>query len=61
MMNKKLTMLDGLNGYVEDEDILKIVKENGFECADKLIEAANNAGGHDNVTVALAVNSEKGA
>ena len=29
--------------------------------ADKLIEAANNAGGHDNVTVALAVNSEKGA
>lgn len=56
-----LLCTDGLNGYVEDEDILKIVKENGFECADKLIEAANNAGGHDNVTVALAVNSEKGA
>lgn len=47
---------DGLNGEVEDEDILRIVleHENDVESACKqLIETANANGGKDNVTVVV--------
>lgn len=43
---------DGLTNFVSDEDILKICSENDcFTLADKLVEAANENGGGDNVTV----------
>ena len=43
---------DGLTNYVKDADILKICNENdSFSLADKLVEAANENGGGDNVTV----------
>lgn len=46
---------DGLSGEVPDDDIERIVnKANSIEEANKnLIQAANNNGGKDNVTVAL--------
>ncbi len=55
-LNAKDTLLictDGLNGYVEDVDILKTVNEYGDSSAEKLVETANNAGGRDNVTVVI--------
>lgn len=48
-----LICTDGLNGYVEDADILKTVMEYGDSSAEKLVETANNAGGKDNVTVVI--------
>lgn len=43
---------DGLTNYVSDEDIHRICLENDrFSLADKLVEAANENGGGDNVTV----------
>ena len=52
--NQKLLLCtDGLNGYVEDADILKIVNKYGDSSAEKLVEAANDTGGHDNVTVVV--------
>lgn len=51
--DKLLICTDGLNGYVEDEVILKTVKEYGDSSAEKLVETANNAGGRDNVTVVI--------
>ncbi len=48
-----LICTDGLNGYVEDENILKTVNEYGDSSAEKLVETANNAGGRDNVTVVI--------
>lgn len=45
---------DGLTSYGDDLDILDICFDNAPEnCCDKLIEYANNNGGHDNVSVAL--------
>ncbi|MEW6056098.1 MAG: Stp1/IreP family PP2C-type Ser/Thr phosphatase [Bdellovibrionota bacterium] len=50
---------DGLSGMLEDTDILQIVDEYVFKrntiemAAEKLIEAANRAGGDDNVTAVL--------
>lgn len=47
---------DGLCGLCSDDDILKIIyenQENMHDCRDELITAALNAGGYDNVTVAL--------
>ena len=52
---------DGLSGYVEQADILQLLSEarigspecNGDALVDALVEAANNAGGADNVTVVL--------
>lgn len=43
---------DGFSNYASNEDILKLVKENKFEAlAQSAINFANNAGGHDNITV----------
>ena len=55
---------DGLVGMLEDEDIARILRERlgdppdpeGLEsAAQALVAAANEAGGHDNITVALVV------
>ena len=51
--DKLLICTDGLNGYVPDADILKIIKEYGDSSTEKLVETANNAGGRDNVTVVI--------
>ena len=47
---------DGLNSMIPDEDILKTLQESSTDtvCAN-LIKAANDAGGHDNTTVVIAV------
>lgn len=46
---------DGLHGVVEDEDIWRIVRENkDLDAAGKkLVQAANNLGGPDNISVIL--------
>ena len=36
---------------LEDEEIVKIIEENIEEPNKKLIEAANNSGGADNITI----------
>ena len=51
--DKLLICTDGLNGYVSDADILKIINEYGDSSTEKLVEKANNAGGRDNVTVVI--------
>ena len=51
--DKLLICTDGLNGYVPDADILKIIKEYGDSSTEELVETANNAGGRDNVTVVI--------
>ena len=45
---------DGLNDMLEDNKIAKIVSQNNAEkAAEKLITAANEAGGKDNITVGV--------
>lgn len=45
---------DGLSGLVNKEDILKIYKQEPFEnLANRYIEAANEKGGKDNITVVV--------
>lgn len=47
---------DGLNGMLRDSEIEQIISmntENTLACVDNLIQSACNAGGHDNITVAL--------
>lgn len=47
---------DGLNGMINDETIRSIMvehRDNLEMCCDKLIEAANENGGNDNITVAV--------
>ena len=51
--DKLLICTDGLNGYVPDADILKIIRKYGDSSTEKLVETANNAGGRDNVTVVI--------
>ncbi len=51
--DKILICTDGLNGYVEDDIIFETVTRYGDSSAEKLVETANMAGGHDNVTVVL--------
>lgn len=54
---------DGLCGYVEDADMAKILTDtypNAEDAIGGLIEAANEAGGHDNVTIAIAVVDDPG-
>lgn len=47
---------DGLSSYVDDMDILDICYENpAEEICGALIDRANASGGHDNISVALAV------
>jgi protein phosphatase len=47
---------DGLSTMVEDDEIAAILRETPDlrECANKLVARANEAGGHDNITVVLA-------
>ena len=53
--DKILLCSDGLNGMLQDDAILKILHdaENINEAAISLINAANEAGGHDNITLIL--------
>jgi len=46
---------DGLYGYVNEENIRKILKrhKNLDSCVGQLIDAANAAGGQDNITAIL--------
>jgi protein phosphatase len=47
---------DGLNGMINDETIRTIMMDNRDDldmCCDELIEAANENGGNDNITVAV--------
>lgn len=47
---------DGLNGMISDEQIKEIITDNSLKImqkTQKLVEAAKNAGGHDNITVQL--------
>ena len=46
---------DGLNSMITDEEILSVIlKAQPDNICNDLIEAANNAGGHDNITVITA-------
>ena len=58
--DKLLLCTDGLNGCIKDEIILQTVKEYGDSSTEKLVEKANNNGGHDNVTVVLISNADQG-
>jgi serine/threonine protein phosphatase PrpC len=51
-----LLCTDGLSGMVTDDDLGKLVlaEKDLDRCCERLIEAANTAGGADNITVALA-------
>ena len=47
---------DGLCGLFHDEEIMQIIEENQDDlmtCKDRLIEAALEAGGYDNITIVL--------
>ena len=47
---------DGLCGLCHDEEIMQIIEENQDDlmtCKDRLIEAALEAGGYDNITIVL--------
>ena len=46
---------DGLTNMLEDEEIGRILKDKGSleERAEKLVEAANNNGGKDNIAVII--------
>jgi len=45
---------DGLTNLVSDEELLEIVKEKSpKEACEKLIQLANNRGGHDNITIQI--------
>lgn len=55
-----LICTDGLNGYISDSLIYETVNKYGDSSAEKLVEAANNAGGKDNVTVVLLVDNVQG-
>jgi protein phosphatase len=52
---KLLLCSDGLDGMVEDADILRIVREHADNQAacQALIETANAAGGDDNITIII--------
>lgn len=48
---------DGLCGAIDDEEMAAVVKRNAGDpsaAVNALIEAANAAGGHDNITIAIA-------
>lgn len=52
--NILLLCSDGLSSYTEEVDIAKTILQNPIEnCADLLIDLANNNGGYDNVSVIL--------
>lgn len=46
---------DGLSGLVEDDEILELLAEDSIEDAiERLARAANDNGGHDNITIVIA-------
>lgn len=52
--NVLLLCTDGLTNFVSENDILGIIRSSPHEeCAGSLVDAANNAGGGDNITVVL--------
>lgn len=56
MGDKVLLCSDGLNGMLKDDAIAKILhnNENISNAGNELIDNANEAGGHDNITIILA-------
>lgn len=48
-----LLCTDGLSSMVDDKDIFKIIMENPDAAVKNLVDAANSAGGRDNVTAVL--------
>lgn len=50
-----LICTDGLTNMVEDQDIRSLInsQRDVAECAEKLVETANNNGGKDNITVVI--------
>jgi len=59
-----LACSDGLCGFIEDIQIERVLSEAGGDiqvAAENLIKAANEAGGEDNITVALARVEESGS
>ncbi len=57
--NKDMVLLctDGLTNYLDNDKILEISKESAnYEIADELVDAANENGGGDNVTVVILSN-----
>ena len=54
--DRLLICSDGLHGLVEDSTICDFLREGSAEeMVDRLIEEANDNGGHDNITVAIAM------
>lgn len=53
--DRLLLCSDGLTGMLEDERIRQLLADCGTpqECADALIDAANDGGGHDNITAII--------
>ena len=52
--DRLLLCSDGLNGMIEDDEIASVLFEGSpSEAAWALVEAANQAGGHDNITVVV--------
>ena len=45
---------DGLSTMLRDEEMFKILQEEDLKlCCERLIDAANANGGHDNITVLI--------
>lgn len=44
---------DGLTNMLKDDEIVKIINDNPNEACNKLIDAANNNGGYDNITAVI--------
>ena len=51
-----LLCTDGLTGYADEADILKIIKNDALNSSVPLIELAKNGGGGDNITVVTITN-----
>ena len=50
-----LLCTDGLNTMLKDEEIIEVMAsmEDAQQICDSLVQAANEAGGHDNITVMI--------
>ena len=48
---------DGLTNMVSDIDIYNTIINNTENCANKLIDMANEAGGLDNITTVIVINN----
>ena len=58
--NNILICTDGLNGAVEDDKILDVIKEFGEDSADALIETAIISGSRDNIIAVLLLSDNQG-